>query len=559
MISASFFGRYAAVRSVAIITARTSGFITSGRQIVCPPKRIQSFHSRCHSTTASTTSNANGDAKPCSVAIVGTGPSGCYTAKYLLNAFDKKSTTNSSGIHIDMLERLPTPYGLVRYGVAPDHPEVKNVENDFAQLFVDSNRIQFWGNVAVGSDAVVSLEELRELYDVVVLAYGCASDRKLGLPGETSLLGIVSAREFVAWYNGHPYFDHIGYEVANALGNDNNDNPKHVVIIGQGNVALDCARVLAKGAQGLKDTDIASRSLPIIGEDGVANVTVVGRRGHIQGAFTIKELRELTKLQAEGHGAKFVVLEEELDLGETPASKQELEQKGSRPKVRINKLLRDAAAASSNHDDTTTMDTKQVQLRFLLSPKEFQPSDADPSAVGAVVCERTQLEGEPGKQRAVGTGQLETFPANLVLVSIGYKGTPLPGLEQWFDAQRGVVQNRGGKVDEATAALGGLYVSGWLKRGPSGIIGTNIMDAKDTVVNIMKDLDASNSDDSKSDAREKLLELLQQRGVHVVSWSDFQKIDAKETSASYKRTDQQPREKIVELDEMLEAAGVASR
>jgi len=239
---------------------------------------------RCFSTSSSTLSPS----RSISVAIVGSGPSGFYTAKYLFSSLDKQNLSCS----IDMLERLPTPYGLVRYGVAPDHPEVKNVENDFAALFdknnQDTNRLNFVGNVHVGdSKEGVSVEELRQIYDVVVLAYGCESDRKLGLPEEENLSGILSAREFVAWYNGHPhpYFESIGERVAKALTPESN---RDVVVIGQGNVALDCARILAKGARGLRETDISSRALPIIGEEGVPRVTIVGRRGHVQGAFTIK-------------------------------------------------------------------------------------------------------------------------------------------------------------------------------------------------------------------------------------------------------------------------------
>lgn len=232
-------------------------------------------HVRCFSTPSPALKNNY------RCAIVGTGPSGFYTAKYLLSAFEKKEGQTCT---VDLLERLPTPYGLVRYGVAPDHPEVKNVENDFAALFskYESN-LNFLGNVPVGES--VSVEELRTLYDVVVLSYGCESDRKLGLPGESELSGILSAREFVAWYNGHPYFEHIGEQVANALGPE---GKREVVVIGQGNVALDCARILSKGGRGLQDTDISSRALPVIGEDGVPLVTIVGRRGHVQGAFTIK-------------------------------------------------------------------------------------------------------------------------------------------------------------------------------------------------------------------------------------------------------------------------------
>jgi len=295
-------------------------------------------HSTATSTTTSTTttttsirSKKNGSTT-CNVAIVGTGPSGFYTAKYLLAAFDKKklqqllqqqqqqqqhSTEHHNNNNnddfscddgfqdctIDLIEKMPTPYGLVRYGVAPDHPEVKNVEHDFAK-FVQENttktttnndRIQFWGNVTVGQD--VTVRELRQWYDIVVLAYGCESDRKLGIPGEDELDGIVSAREFVAWYNGHPSYEHIGEHVARALSTSSpksssttssSSSSSQVVVIGQGNVALDCARILSKGAKGLVNTDIASRALSVIGNDGVHLVTVVGRRGHVQGAFTIK-------------------------------------------------------------------------------------------------------------------------------------------------------------------------------------------------------------------------------------------------------------------------------
>jgi adrenodoxin-NADP+ reductase len=502
--------------------------------------------SACRLLSTGSSSSDNKKKNHYSVAIVGTGPSGCYTAKYLLNVLDKK-TDDSWSCHIDMLERLPTPYGLVRFGVAPDHPEVKNVENDFAVTFQDP-RVQFLGNVHVGSESL-SLAELRNLYDIVVLAYGCESDRKLSVPGEDNLQGILSAREFVAWYNGHPHFEHIGTRVAKALSGPR----RHVVVIGQGNVALDCARILAKGAKGLMDTDISSRALEVIGHDGVPCVSVVGRRGHVQGAFTIKELRELTKLEDEGHGTKFIILDNELDLGETPASKAELDEKGAKPKVRIHQLLRDAASKTALSNSSSSC--KEVRLRFLLSPKEFLPCESESSSmVGAVVCERTRLEGEPGHQRAVGTGQLETIPADLVLISIGYKGTPLPGLEPWFDDQRGVVIHQGGKVEN------GLYVSGWLKRGPSGIIGTNIMDAKDTVVSIVRDIEANNvTIIGKPEATENLLDLLEKRNVPVVHWMNFEKINAKETSVDHKRTEQQPREKIVNVKEMLEVAGVVPR
>lgn len=442
-----------------------------------------------------------------------------------------------------MLERLPTPFGLVRSGVAPDHPEVKNVQNDFTALFEqEDSPISFLGNVTVGKD--VSLQELREHYDAVVLAYGCESDRKLGIPGEDTLTGVLSAREFVAWYNGHPDYVHIGQVVAEALGDD--PESASVVVVGQGNVALDCARVLAKGASGLVDTDISSYVFPIL-KDGVKCTTIVGRRGHIQGAFTIKELRELTKLEAEGYGASFVVKEDELDMGTTPSSLEELSAKGARPKVRIDKLLREAAAKPLSESNA-----KEVDLRFLLNPARFEANESDPSKLEAVVCERTKLEGEPGSQVAVGTGEFETIPAQLALISIGYKGVALPGIKETelFDERKGVVVNVHGKVDDSRDGLGGLYVSGWLKRGPSGIIGTNIADAKDTVASIAKDLDNQTLKEDDS----CLQSLLEERGIQVVDWTSYERIDAAETDESRKRNKDQPREKFCSISEMLDVA-----
>lgn len=543
-------------------------------------------------------------------AVVGSGPSGMYTAKYLLSALNggpssaappsSEESTSLPTVRVDVLERLPTPFGLVRSGVAPDHPEVKNVERDFERLFEgegnatpaggDDNEdggsrapLAYRGNVSVGED--VSLRELRDLYDVVVLAYGCENDKKLGIVGE-DLRGVLSAREFVAWYNGHPDFVHVGEAVSEALRGggkgDGNLSDVNVVVIGQGNVALDCARVLAKGGTGLGNTDVASHALPILG-DGVGCVTVLGRRGHVQGAFTIKELRELTKLEKEGHGARFVVRGEDLDAGTTDASREELEGPGARPRVRIDKLLRDQskAAAASSSDAASE---KEVRLRFLLRPSEFRPRPDDPSRLGSVLCERTRLEGEAGSQRAAGTGETEEFPADLALVSIGYKGTPLPGMELEndnetladaessrgvFDAGRGVVRNAHGTVVRMSSApssstseddaspVKGLYVSGWLKRGPSGIIGTNIPDAKDTVASILRDVRSGSvapalEDEGQMRGREGLDKLLRSRGVESVDWEGYRRLDAAERRAA-ERSDRpnRPREKITSVEEMM--------
>jgi len=286
-------------------------------------------YTKCFSSTTGIedpTARDIADAPRLSVAIVGAGPSGFYAAKYLTSSVLKRIQSAASegipkegqvekkapppfkwsGIDVDVIERLPTPYGLVRYGVAPDHPEVKNVENEFAALFqkevvADENgrpsSLSYFGNVDVGKD--IALSQLQSIYDIVILAYGCQSaDRQLGIPGEDTLEGVLSAREFVAWYNGHPEFGHIGPIVKRCLWGESSEidgkgstdkevSPARVVVIGQGNVALDVARVLAKGKPGLIDTDTPNSVLDVL-KGGATHVSVVGRRGHVQGAFTIK-------------------------------------------------------------------------------------------------------------------------------------------------------------------------------------------------------------------------------------------------------------------------------
>lgn len=341
---------------------------------------------------------------PWKIGIVGSGPSGCYTAKYLKSSLKENC-------QIDVLDRLPTPYGLVRNGVAPDHPEVKNVENDFDSLFEgnDAQNLNFYGNVNVGTD--ISLQELRQIYDIVVLAYGCESDKPFDFIKNSKLEGILSAREFVSWYNGHVDYDWVGPIVEKAL-KGYSDGIQQVVVIGHGNVALDCARILAKTRQELDPTDIASRSLNIIDQDGDVKreISVIGRRGHVQGAFTIKELRELTRLD----DANFVVRVDELEMGRTEASEQEL--KDTRPRQRMDKLLSDAATT-----DTDSKKNTDVHLRFLLNPVSFETNDG--SSLSHVICERTCLKGSAGSQSAEGTGEMETIQAQLVSISASFIST----------------------------------------------------------------------------------------------------------------------------------------
>lgn len=377
------------------------------------------------------------------VCVVGSGPSGFYAAKYLL----KRSPT----VLVDLIDALPTPFGLVRSGVAPDHPEVKNVTEEFERVADEygSSRFDFIGNCMVGRD--VHLDTLRRLYDGVILAYGASSDRGLGAPGETRA-GVLSARAFVNWYNGHPAQRD---ETFGAL-----LDTEEVVVIGQGNVAVDCARVLAKTADELRSTDIAAHALEALAQSRVRRIHVVGRRGHIQAAFTMKELRELTRLES----ASLVVDAAELDAGSTAASLTEATEQRARKK--IDTLLREQLSSSTTTAAASGPVRREVHLRFLLNPREFigpgSPTALD--RIQEVLFDRTQLVGEANRQRAEPTGETVRLPAGLALKSIGYASDPVPGLP--FDAKRRVASNVAGRViDPATGTpLRGLYCAGWLKR-----------------------------------------------------------------------------------------------
>jgi NADPH-dependent glutamate synthase beta subunit-like oxidoreductase len=413
---------------------------------------------------------------------------------------------------------------------------------DFAEVAHDP-RFRFIGNCRLGRD--VSAVELQERYDGVVLAYGAQEDRHLGLPGE-SLRNVLAAREFVAWFNGHPDYASL----APAL------DVEDVVVIGQGNVALDCARVLAKSVDELRTTDIAAPALAALASSRVKRVHVVGRRGAVQAAFTMKELRELTKLAV----ADLRVSPAEIAAGLTPASKEEIAT--TRSKARMTQLLEHVAAAEAA---TAAPKARRLDLRFLASPTAFEPSAADPGAVGAVRFDVMRLEGPAGSQAAVPTGESTTIPAGLVLRAIGYKSVPVPGVP--FDSKRCVVPSVAGRVTQSAspgaAVVPRLYVAGWLKRGPTGIIGSNIPDAHETVAAVVSDLglaDGGAGVPSKAPpgggAGSALLDLLASRGLSVgrelVDWPGVLRIDAAETAAGAPLG--KPREKFVTRDALLAAA-----
>ncbi|KAF0686186.1 Aste57867_21972 [Aphanomyces stellatus] len=445
------------------------------------------------------------------VCIVGSGPAGFYTAKYLLH--------DHPTLKVDMLEALPTPYGLVRSGVAPDHPEVKNVMNDFEKVAADP-RFALLGNVDVGND--VTVKELQRYYNAVVIAAGASDDRKLNIPGEDELSGVLSARSFVNWYNGHPSFRNLSVPL----------DCDAAVVIGQGNVAVDCARILSKSTDELATTDISQHALDALAKSGIKTVYLVGRRGSAQAAFTMKELREITKLD----NVECVVEERELLVSMNESSTAEIEE--HRAQRRIYQLLSTVAKRTEDKP-------KAIRIRFLLSPVELVADAANPSRVGGIKFEKNTLVGEPNRQQAVGTGEFETIPCGLVLRSIGYKSTPFADVP--FDSKRSVIPNEAGRVAP------GLYCAGWIKRGPSGIIGTNITDARETVASILADDGSFTAPLAPAD---ELRAKLASTGQPIVDWAMYQRIEAHETAAG--EANGKPREKLTRIDDMLRVATSSS-
>ncbi|PON54962.1 Ferredoxin-NADP+ reductase, adrenodoxin-type [Trema orientale] len=462
------------------------------------------------------------------VCVVGSGPAGFYTAEKMLKAHQDAQ--------VDIVDRLPTPFGLVRSGVAPDHPETKVVINQFSRV-AQCERCSFFGNVTLGSS--ISLSELRELYDVVVLAYGAESDRVLGIPGE-DLGGIYSAREFVWWYNGHP--DCVGL-------NPDLKSTDTAVIIGQGNVALDVARILLRPTAELATTDIASHALAALKESTIRKVYLVGRRGPVQAACTTKELREVFGIRD-----LYVHIQKE-DLLKTPVDEEEL--KNNRIQRRIYELLTKAVTTGPSHPSPGQ---RELHFVFFRKPDRFLQSHGRIGYVSGVRLEKAVLQGvEPGKQIAVGTEQFEDLGCGMVLKSIGYKSKPVDGLP--FDNKKGIVPNIKGRVlrdsQKGPPLLEeGLYVCGWLKRGPTGIIGTNLYCAEETVASISEDVKRGllgSSSNLPKPGREGLRQLLDDRSVRVLPFSAWEKIDSEERRVG--SINNKPREKLATWEELLKAAG----
>ncbi|OBI07362.1 NADP oxidoreductase [Mycobacterium sp. E2462] len=449
--------------------------------------------------------------RPYHVAIVGSGPSGFFAAASLLKAAD---ASDDIDVTVDMLEMLPTPWGLVRSGVAPDHPKIKSISKQFEKTAQDP-RFRFFGNVVVGEH--VHAHELADRYDAVIYAVGAQSDRALGIPGE-DLPGSIAAVDFVGWYNAHPSFEASTPDLSGA----------RAVVVGNGNVALDVARILVTDPEVLGQTDIADHALESLRPCGVAEVVVIGRRGPLQTAFTTLELRELGDL-------------ENVDVIVDPAqlagiTDEDAAAAGKTAKQNI-AALRDYAARAPRPGH------RRIVLRFMTSPIEIKGD----GKVEAIVLGRNELRTTPdGRVTARDTGEREELPVQLVVRSVGYRGVPTPGLP--FDDASATIPNAAGRVEGSRNE----YVVGWIKRGPTGVIGTNKKDSQDTVDTLLADLaragDAGRPEfaDDHADA---LAKWLAERQPKLVTSEHWDVIDRHERAAGEPHG--RPRVKLPSLAKLL--------
>ncbi len=453
-----------------------------------------------------------GAALPLRVAVVGSGPAAFYAAGHLLASTDP-------AVEVDMVERLPTPWGLVRLGVAPDHPNLKTVSRAFERI-AERPGFRFFGNVEVGKD--VSHAELTELYDAVVYAVGAQTDRRLGIPGE-DLPGSWAATELVAWYNGHPDFQELEFDLSH----------ERAVVIGNGNVALDVARVLALTPEELAPTDTTDAAIEAIAASGIREIVVLGRRGPVQAAWTSTELQEMGDLA----GADILVDPTELELD--PTSEAELAVASNIVQRNV-EILRGFAARPASDKP------RVVRLRFRVSPVAILGEER----VEAVEIVKNRLEPNgKGSVRAVATDEREVIPCGVVFRSVGYRGVPLPGTP--FDEASGTIPNAGGRVlDDSGMAIPGVYAAGWIKRGPAGVIGTNKKDATETVDHLLEDARAGVL--PHVDGQGQIEDLLVSRGVEIVMYSGWGAIDTLERALGEKEG--RPRVKLCTWDELLAAA-----
>jgi NADPH-dependent glutamate synthase beta subunit-like oxidoreductase len=446
------------------------------------------------------------------VAIVGGGPSGFFVAESLLNS--------GAAVDITILDRLPTPYGLVRYGVAPDHQKLKGVSLTLDAIAQHPN-VTFLGNVKVGS-SVLTLKQLKSLYHIVVMTTGMPLGTQLGLEGE-DLSGVHTASEFIGWYNGHPDYQDKKFDFSQET----------AVIIGQGNVAIDVCRVLSKSIDELRKSDIPEQALEALSYSNIKRVHMVGRRGPVQAKFTTKELHELGKLES----CHVTVDPYNLNLG--MACHVELNEV-SNQMARKNHSIYEAY--SGNFGIIPEAHKTQISIDFMLNPKAFKGT----SKLQSVVFDRTRLEGAAFSQTCSFTGEQLEIPCGLAFTSVGFRGVELGGLT--LNPKNGTLSNRNSRLlDKDGQVIPGMYAAGWVKRGPQGVIGTNRECAEDTVTFILRDLPLYAG--KYAPGKEALLNLLYEKNVQYVTFKDWKIIDEVEISRGQLLG--KPREKFTNIEDML--------
>lgn len=456
------------------------------------------------------------DAAPLRVAIIGSGPSGFYAADHLLK--------QDLQIEVDMFERLPTPFGLVRGGVAPDHQKIKNVTKLYDRI-ANKEGFRFFGNVTFGED--IKRADLQQYYHAVIYAVGSSSDKKLGIVGE-DLAGSAPATEFVGWYNAHPDYRDLEFDLS----------VEAVAVIGIGNVAMDVTRILARSQDELDKTDIASYAQEALASSNIKRIYVLGRRGPAQAAFTNPEIQELGEMQE----ADIVVSDRDIDLDEHSQAYLTSDSV-DRKDVRNVEILKDFAERGLKDKP------KQIIMRFLTSPVEIIGDEK----VEAIKVVRNELyTNEIGTIRPRATEETEVIPVGMVFRSVGYKGVALldvPFYDKW-----GIIPNNEGRVVKefgSSEQVIGDYVVGWIKRGPSGIIGTNKPDSVETAINLLDDIAAEKTWQATEPHADAVINFLEEHKPDYVTYADWQIIDQLEIEKG--EAQGRPRIKFTEIDAMLDA------
>lgn len=451
--------------------------------------------------------------RPYYVAIVGSGPSGYFAAASL----QKFAADGDRDVHIDMLEMLPTPWGLVRSGVAPDHPKIKSISAKFEKTAEDP-RFRFFGNIEVGRH--LQPAELAERYDAVVYAVGAQSDRSLNIPGE-DLAGSVSAVDFVGWYNAHPHFAQLAPDLSGG----------RAVVIGNGNVAMDVARILVSDPDALAGTDIADHALSSLQGRGVQEVLIIGRRGPLQAPFTTLELRELGVLESLND---VDVIVDPADFADITDEDLEAASKTVRNNI---KVLRGYA------EKPPSGASRRIVFRFCTSPIEIKSGDGQDGVASIVLGRNELITGADGRVVAKDSGERDELPTQLVVRAVGYRGLPTPGLP--FDERAATIPH----VDGRVAGSRNEYVVGWIKRGPTGVIGSNKSDSQETVNTLLADLNAAELAEFEADHAERLAEWFAQQQPKIVTGEHWRLIDEHECSAG--EGSGRPRVKLTSVADLL--------